>query len=281
MPQGINANRRSIGETLGNAERRPVVLPEFQRPFSWEKKQIAKFWEDLIAFLARYRKRPIDASYFLGPVVILDHAKEIVLLDGQQRLATAIILLSKIRDLARALDTQEGFDFARDLQRDIIEKGRKPLSYSLTLGDLDEPFFLTKFKSDPPGNATPTLRSHALLVAAGDYLSDELQKLVGAKSANDTVTELEDLKDALTKGMALVAITVESEEDAYDIFESLNDRALDSRRLISSSTSSSKGVILRCRAIQFGSSGTRLFKSSASATRPAFCVIYGFRGSEI
>jgi hypothetical protein len=226
MPQGINANRRSIGELLGNSERRPVVLPEFQRPFSWEKKQVATFWGDLVAFLDRYRKRPIDASYFLGPVVILDDAKKIVILDGQQRLATSIILLTKIRDLARALGTQDGFDFARDLQRDIVEKSKRPLLYSLTLGELDEPFFLTAFKTDPPGVVIPTLRSHILLKSAGNYLGDELQKLVGISSVDDTLTLLEDLKDALTKGMALVAITVESEDDAYDIFESLNDRGL-------------------------------------------------------
>ena len=125
MPQGINANRRSIGELLGNSERRPVVLPEFQRPFSWEKKQVATFWGDLIGFLDRVRKRPIDASYFLGPVVILDDVKKIVILDGQQRLATSIILLTKIRDLARAVGTQEGFTSPETLQRDIVEKTKR------------------------------------------------------------------------------------------------------------------------------------------------------------
>ena len=184
MGQSIDANKKSIGEILGSSERRPVVLPEFQRPFSWEKGQVATFWGDLMAFLVRLRKSPIDASYFLGPIVILDDAKRILVLDGQQRLATSTILLSRVRDVARSFHggSHEGADFARDLQRDVIEKSKNPTTYSLTLGELDEPYFLSAIKCDPIKVAKSTLRSHVLIQSAADYFTEQLLELVVGKT---------------------------------------------------------------------------------------------------
>jgi hypothetical protein len=228
MSQSIDASRRSIGELLGTSERRPVILPAFQRPYSWEKTQVATFWGDLIAFLEKFRRRPIDSSYFLGPVVILDDPTRVIILDGQQRLATSTILLASIRNLARALGggVQQGADFARDLQRDVIEKSDNPLTYALTLGDLDEPFFVTAVKVDPAGVVTPTLRSHLLIQGAADYFREQLGTLVESKTPTASLALLKEVKDAVTKAISLVAITVKNEEDAYDIFESLNDRGL-------------------------------------------------------
>lgn len=189
---------------------------------------MAAFWGDLFAFLDKYRKSPIDASYFLGPIVILDDSKKVVVLDGQQRLATSTILLTKIRDLARSVGggKQEGSDFARDLQRDVIEKSKTPLTYSLTLGDLDEPFFSTVVKCDPPIPTKPTLRSHTLIQGAGEYFEEQLKALVDGKPVSEALATLSEVQVVVTKAMTLVAITVKDEEDAYDIFESLNDRGL-------------------------------------------------------
>jgi hypothetical protein len=227
MSQSITAAKKSIGELLGTSERRPVVLPQFQRPYSWERAQVAAFWSDLFAFLPKYRKNPIEASYFLGPVVILDDTKEVIVLDGQQRLATSTILLAKIRDIARGLKAkQEGADFARDLQRDFIEKTEAPITYALTLSELDEPFFRSTIKADPSSVEKPTLRSHLLIRGAGEFFTSSVEAEIEGVKPADAIEVLKDIKNALTKAMTLVAITVKDEEDAFDIFESLNDRGL-------------------------------------------------------
>jgi uncharacterized protein with ParB-like and HNH nuclease domain len=141
MSEEIDATRKSLGELLGRYERRPVVLPEFQRPYSWDKAHVVAFWDDLKTFRATYAASPVTASYFLGSIVVLKSDSQIILLDGQQRLATATIALSAIRDVARGLDPQgshKGGDFARDVQRELLEKDTNPITYSLTLGELDE-----------------------------------------------------------------------------------------------------------------------------------------------
>ena len=216
---------------MGLYERRAIKLPEFQRPYSWEKTQLAAFWADLRAFQERYGKNPVSASYFLGPVVVIESKEEITILDGQQRLATATILLAVLRDFARELNNATSFPeldyFARDIQRELIEKkDTTPLIYSLTLSELDESFFLQAVKSDPRTATKPTLRSHQLIQAAYDYFSTEVRLVFQGKQPQEQVIGLKSMRDALTMGVSVVAIAVEDEEHAYEIFEALNDRGL-------------------------------------------------------
>ncbi|MDO9119814.1 MAG: DUF262 domain-containing protein [Nitrospira sp.] len=223
--------KSSIGQMLGEYERRHIILPEFQRPYSWEKAQVATFWGDLHSFSERYQKHPIDASYFLGPVVVIEDKETIKVLDGQQRLATATILLAALRNVARECHAASPFNdldyFARDIQREVIEKKDSvPLGYSLTLSELDEPFFFQRIKSDPPLASKSSIRSHQLIQHAYDYLYEQLKGTVQGKKPQEQVRELKLMKEALTKGVLLVVIAVEDEEDAFDIFESLNDRGL-------------------------------------------------------
>lgn len=155
--------KASIGQMLGEYERRPIILPEFQRPYSWEKTQVATFWGDLKSFRDRYQKHPVDASYFLGPIVVMESKTSITVLDGQQRLATATILLAALRDIARECNETTPYIeldyFARDIQRELIEKkDTDPLVYSLSLSELDEPFFLQAIKSDPHAATKSSLR---------------------------------------------------------------------------------------------------------------------------
>ena len=227
----MTPRKTSIGGLLGEYERRQIKLPEFQRSFSWKKTQVATFWRDLKSFRERFDKSPVDASYFLGPVVVIESKTEITILDGQQRLATATILLAALRNLARELHAASPFQeldyFARDVQRELIEKkDTTPRVYSLTLSELDEPYFLQTIKSDPPTSAKPSIRSHQLMKAAYDYFLEEMRTVLEGKPQSSQVQELKASREALTKGMALVAIVVEDEEDAYDIFEALNDRGL-------------------------------------------------------
>src|SRR6266446_4708423 len=104
MPKTLDTATFTIGSLLGRYERRRAVLPEFQRSFSWEKVHVATFWDDLVLFEKQYARSPSTATYFLGPIVLIEHEDSLLLLDGQQRLATATITFAALRDVARILD---------------------------------------------------------------------------------------------------------------------------------------------------------------------------------
>ena len=122
--------------------------------------------------------------------------------------------------------TTKGADFARDVQRELLEKDTDPITYSLTLSDLDEEFFSKAIKSDPPLVVVAKLRSHQLIDGARDIARERVRALVQDRTIEEAIKALKSLQDALIKGMVVVMITVQTEEDAFNIFETLNDRGL-------------------------------------------------------
>ena len=229
MAKSFESHTKNIGSLLGNFESRIVQVPKFQRGFSWERAHVNAFWTDVIAFLDQYSKSP-NATYFFGPIVVEERTDKIILLDGQQRLATSTILLAAIRDAARGLTFSKGTpggDFARDVQKALIIKDEDPnIEYSLRLGDLDRDFFRKTVQEDPPSKVSPKLKSHLLIDAACKVLRAEVDGLIQGLAAEDALKKLKRIKDCLVKGMTVVAIYVQGEDDAYSIFETLNDRGL-------------------------------------------------------
>src|SRR5579863_3440330 len=118
----FNAQSRTVVDLLGSNSPLRLVVPIFQRGYSWENKHVKAFWSDITE-----ASRP--AKYFMGPIVVLEKPDDGVseLLDGQQRLATITILFSVIRDAATKLGFNEATHFAGYVQRDFIigEEGRR------------------------------------------------------------------------------------------------------------------------------------------------------------
>jgi len=204
-----------------------VIVPPFQRGFSWEKKHISTFWDDFESFHENVDKKGAPDTYFLGPIVILPEADHITLLDGQQRLVTLTITIAAIRDIARQVGGQAGGDLARDLHRDYLMVDEDAGEWALTLGDLDGDYFRTNVQEDPPsGSVNPTVRSHRLIRQAKTYLVNAVESRTASLGSQDAVKALKKLAKTATSRLMLVAIQVQSEEEAFVIFETLNDRGL-------------------------------------------------------
>jgi len=206
-----------------------VVVPVFQRGYSWEQGHVATFWDDLFSFHQQSANRSGLDTYFLGPIVVIPEEEKgyISLLDGQQRLATTTILLAVIRDIARAKGGQLGSDLARDIHRDLIMVDDEADVYALTLGELDDLYFRTVVQEDPPSTSMrPRLRSHRLIAQAKNFLHSKVTELVDGLGAKELVGQLKQLRRTVASQLKMVAIEVRSEEEAFLIFETLNDRGL-------------------------------------------------------
>ena len=70
-----------------------VVVPPFQRGYSWELSHVSTFWEDVSSFHKQLSQKGGQDTYFLGPIVILPSSDCVNLLDGQQRLTTFYLVL--------------------------------------------------------------------------------------------------------------------------------------------------------------------------------------------
>lgn len=220
-----DSQSKSIGDLLSNNQRAKIVVPRFQRGYSWEKKHVTAFWRDLKTFKIESSKKDGPEKYFLGPIVTLEESKETTnLLDGQQRLATATILFSVIRDTARKLGTQASSDFARDTQREMIEKTVS--GYALQLGEMDKLYFEETVQKDPPAKKTAKLRSHKNIAASQKLLTETVEAEISTMDPVNSLNYLRELSQAMRSDLVMASIPVKSERDAFKIFETLNDRGL-------------------------------------------------------
>jgi len=83
------------------------VIPIYQRTYSWTERECQQLWDDIV----RSGKNDSVLTHFVGSIVYIEkglsqisNQSPMVVIDGQQRLATATLLLAA---LANALDKQE------------------------------------------------------------------------------------------------------------------------------------------------------------------------------
>ena len=169
MPSQYNAEKKSIGELLSMTSP-PIVVPEWQRNYSWSVKEAEIFWHDLLAFNDKYTGENIsNEEYFLGSIVMVNTGRSNLILDGQQRLATSTILLSVIRDHIKRYRDNSAARLSHRFLTDIDDATDKR-TYKMTLNRFDRDFF-KRVILDSPADLTlePTIYSHVRIQQVKEF----------------------------------------------------------------------------------------------------------------
>lgn len=221
-----SAQSKSIGDLLSDSLKGIVEVPQFQRGYSWGKKHVKAFWDDVIRFQRENTLKDGPDRYFLGPIVVMqpENRKEVTyILDGQQRLATATILFGVVRDIAYSLKTNEATSFGDDVNNHLITK--EDFGFCLQMGVLDREFFQDTIQSNPPIAKKPKIRSHRNILNARDLLMSSIKATLPADPAA-ALKALSSLRTIVRRDLIMASIPVRSQRDAFRIFETLNDRGL-------------------------------------------------------
>ena len=132
--------RMTIGQVLSMTNP-PVVVPDWQRNYSWTTVEIETFWQDLMRFGEQYPEDNIEGEeYFLGAVVIVDMNNSHLLLDGQQRIATAAILTSVVRDYLSRYKADAATRISTRYLTDY-DDALEDYTYKITLNRYDRDYF--------------------------------------------------------------------------------------------------------------------------------------------
>lgn len=225
----IDADDRNVFNVLNE---RKYTVDYFQREYSWEKKHIEQLVTDLTStFLNVYTENdPRTAvehynNYYLGPFVVSSKDGMKSIIDGQQRLTSLTLLLIFLNNLQKALGGKESIE---------------PLVFSEKYGQKTFNMQVEERKK---------CLEKLFLEGSYEVQTDDDESTVNmAKRYADIIEAFpEEIKgkafpyflDWLKYNVILVEITAYSDDNAYTIFESMNDRGLNL-----TSTEMLKGYIL-------------------------------------
>src|ERR1700674_3046267 len=229
MPSKYSPEKKTLGNLL-SLTNPPIVVPDWQRNYSWTTSEVETFWNDLVHFDGAYPGETINTQeYFWGSVVIVDTAISHLLLDGQQRLATSAILLSVIRDYlkksSRDAATRIQTRYLSDFD-DAVDR----TTYKMTLNTYDRDFFKREILESRDGDYAPPepgIESHRLVRQALSFFEGQFEANFGRQATpEDAHRWALRICTVLTNHMSVVAVLSEDEDNAASVFETLNDRGI-------------------------------------------------------
>lgn len=195
-------------------------VPLYQRVYSWRKKHLDQLWDDIVE-LARGRREDPGATHFIGSLVLstspdfsIVGVSKMLVVDGQQRLTTLTLLLAALRD--HLLQTGEG-EHAEGITAqyllNVYDKGKPP---KVLPTQADRPAYLAAIRSEPDAGGSDTV---------GEAYNHFRSKIAAIDDPDDP-HDLEEIENAVVRGLAIVVVTAEPGDNAHRIFESLNNTGL-------------------------------------------------------
>lgn len=134
-PTGIfDPDSKTVKEVFGDTKSF-YLMPEYQRPYSWDDERVNQLWEDIKTSFENYTESKeagenpvVDENYFLGSIILTPAKGGFDVVDGQQRLTTLMILFCVIRDLYPKLN--ETADITVDPEEITIVDINNSISYN-------------------------------------------------------------------------------------------------------------------------------------------------------
>ena len=212
----IEAQHRKLFDVLNEQK---YTVDYFQREYSWGEKHIEELVTDLTsAFLNEYEpghKREHGENYnnyYLGPFVVSSKDGKRSIIDGQQRLTSLTLFLIYLHNLQKELG------FSEKIEPMIFSELRGSKSFNITVEERipclealfnNGSYSQTETDDESTGNMAERYQDIA------EAFPDELKN-----------TAFPFFIDWLKYNVIMVEIIAYSDENAYTIFETMNDRGL-------------------------------------------------------
>ncbi|MBX3118612.1 MAG: DUF262 domain-containing protein [Fimbriimonadaceae bacterium] len=199
-------------------------VPRFQRPYSWEVELVEEFWDDVT--------RDTEADYFIGSMVLYGKSPELGIVDGQQRLTTITMLIAAIRDTMLEFGLAPLATSVQNLiERDDLNANKRFVIETETSYPYFHDHIQRMESAKTPAAVSPeelALKNayQLLLYKVNERLKRVSVGLNGDDAKNAIETELKRLRDKVLK-LKVIFTDIANEQDAYEVFETLNTRGKD------------------------------------------------------
>jgi hypothetical protein len=226
MP-AIEFEKETIGHILQG--RKGLHVPINQRSYQWKKEHVEDLYKDLNGAITGNAE-----EYFLGTIVVVIKASgdDIEVYDGQQRLATSMMLIAAIRDYFYKFGDDKTARIIRE--QSLYSESRRTLQLETHFGLSadDDQFFVNRILRNPDDperiNAKPDKikESHQRIMEAADAAAKHVEDIINPLPTTDKAIVLHKWLDFIEKGARVIWVEVADQKTAFRIFETMNDRGL-------------------------------------------------------
>lgn len=212
------------------------TIPKYQRVYTWNKKQWDTLFNDIVEN---------DPGYFLGSIICVNTKRNVLetttdeIIDGQQRITSLSILLlclyEKINNIYDELDDEEKADLI-NIKRELVTTSADDKKISLPrltpqVGEFNkDDYFSLLFDNGLLREAEKRPKAgKRKLYKAYKQFSNNIDDYIEDRRNNSEDFSLKKELFSLEKkfnAANLVVIQVETNKEAYMLFESLNDRGV-------------------------------------------------------
>lgn len=231
---------KSLEKILTGLETKYTV-PDYQRDYSWSVNEVETLWTDIVI------SHKQQSEYFMGTIVLKKHTKSsdiFDIVDGQQRLATFSMLFHVLASLGDAFSLNTKFfqqvernpanlELAKKLSkvaRARLREPSEPDNYYLKLNKKDNENFekIVRDESAKSFSAEEIFnkvnKSDNRLIKTKKTFT---QKIIGEYTGEDALQEIYNTLVHIVKRLKFITIEVETDYDAFLLFESLNSKGMD------------------------------------------------------
>jgi hypothetical protein len=211
-----------------------LEAPLFQRPYVWQQ---GANWEPLWAAIQLVAERRLEGKpvhpHFLGAIVLDQlrtglgriHVRQIV--DGQQRLTTLQLALAAARDLCTRLsESRYAKAFEKLTVNDVPLSDDPDDVFKVWPTNADRDDFRAVSRAGSPALVRKMEHAHPdddwLIPNAYLFFHDTMDEWLGPAGTDAFRTRLDALYTSLRDDLHMVVIDLESQDDAQEIFETLN-----------------------------------------------------------
>ncbi|GAA7947073.1 hypothetical protein HpMS27_09290 [Helicobacter pylori] len=213
----MKADKNTLLNFIKDNQKNQLVIPIYQRVYSWEKKQCKQLWDDIIKIGGDDK---MD-GHFIGSILYVINDKTsysnnvLLIIDGQQRLTTITLLLIALRDHLNDEDEFLKKFSCQKIQKHYLINSDKDgdEKFRLILSDSDKDTLLYLIDKDKRKPSEPSSKIVENFKLFEKWVSN--------------TDKLETIFKGLEKLM-IVEIALEKEKDDPQlIFESMNSKGME------------------------------------------------------
>ena len=225
MAKQLNAEQKTISQILNDPNKPKFLIPDYQRPYSWEREQCETLWDDILSFAF-----PLDHAfnagndrYFLGTILTFQNASyEHEVIDGQQRLITFLLMLRAFYAAFEVTNCKN--------RENILASIGKCIWNGDEFGNVDK----TSLKLKSEVASDDDIAEFKKILETGETTKEDLSNY--AKNYRDFQEWIKNFKAAnenfsvlpmrILNNCILLPIEADNQNTALRIFTTLNDRGM-------------------------------------------------------